>query len=122
MTTALDQVTVDTQCLVQECEKQGCTVDLAGAPKQFRLIDMDHPRSPAAGTRCDYLFIGVAKEKTIDLDVVPLELKSSGFHAASVSKQLAGGAKVAERMIPKAHFDSCRWWPTPAPTEGKSAS
>lgn len=108
MTTAFDQVTVDSRCLVQECDKQGCTVDLAGAPRPFHLIDMDHPRSPAAGARCDYLFIGVAKAKTTDLDVVPLELKSSKIDAAGVSRQLAGGAKAAERVVPKVR---CRFVP-----------
>ena len=111
MTVALDHVKVDPQCLVQECEKQGCAVDLTGAPTPSRLIDMDHPRSPAAGARCDYLFIGVANAKTADLDVVPLELKSSGFHAAGVSKQLARGAKAAEKVVPKVR---CRFVPVVA--------
>lgn len=111
MTTAFDQVTVDSRCLVQECDKQGCTVDLAGAPRPFRLIDMDRPGAPATGARCDYLFIGVAKATTTELDVVPLELKSSGFRAAGVSKQLAGGAKTAERVVPRVR---CRFVPVVA--------
>ena len=102
MTTALDQVTVDAKCLVQTCEKQGCSVDLADLPKPFRLIDMDHPASPAKGkgARCDYLFIGVGKPNADDLRIVPLELKSSPFSAKGVSKQLARGAKMAERVVP----------------------
>ena len=61
---------------------------------------MDHPASPATGSRCDYLFIGVEEGQVNDLQIVPLELKSTGFHATGVSKQLAGGAKSAEKMVP----------------------
>ena len=108
MTTAFDQVTIDAKCLVRVCEKQGCSVGLADLPKPFRLIDMDHPASPAKGARCDYLFIGVGEPKANDLRVVPLELKSSGFRASGVSKQLAGGAKSAERVVPGGQ---CRFVP-----------
>ena len=111
MTTAFDQVTIDTRCIAGECEKQGCAVDLAGTPRPVWLIDMDHPRSPAAGARCDYLFIGTANAKKVDLDVVALELKSSRFRAAGVSKQLKGGAKAAEKVVPKVR---CRFVPVVA--------
>ena len=109
MTTAFDQVTVDAECLVQECEKSGCSVDLAGAPRPFRLIDMDHRKSPAkkAGGRCDYLFIG-EEGRGNALLVAPLELKSSGFHATSVAKQLAAGARSAEKVVPGGE---CRFVP-----------
>lgn len=120
MTTAFDQVKVDPSCLVQECEKQGCCVDLSGVPKPFHLIDMDlstsprtaraksSDRSPAKGARCDYLFIGVGEVKADDLYVVPMELKSSSFNAGSVSKQLKGGAKAASKVVPGG---SCRFIP-----------
>ena len=108
MTSAFDQVTVDPRCLSQECEKQGCEVDLAGVPRPFHLIDMDRPGSPARGSRCDYLLVGADHGPNHDLYVVPLELKSSGFQAQAVSRQLAGGAKVADRDVPKAR---CRFVP-----------
>ena len=49
MTSPLDHIdnVVDPGCLADTCEKQGCTVGLEGAPHPFRLIDMDHPDSPA---------------------------------------------------------------------------
>ena len=109
MTSPLDQVAVDPACLVHECEKQGCEVDLAGAPSPSYLIDMDHKRSPARVTRCDFLFIGKSSDsEKCDLYVAPLELKSSGFRPYSVSKQLAAGAKVADRTTPRAR---CRFTP-----------
>ena len=43
-----------------------------------------------------------------DLRIVPLELKSSGFRASGVSKQLAGGAKLAEKVVPGGQ---CRFVP-----------
>lgn len=108
MTTALDRVAVDAKCLVKKCEKQGCRVDLAGVPKPFRLVDMDHPASPAARPRCDYLFIALEEARPHNLQVVPLELKSTGFHATSVAKQLAGGARSAEKVLPAVQ---CRFVP-----------
>lgn len=112
MTSPVDHIdnTVDPGCLAEICEKQGCTVGLEGAPHPFRLIDMDHPDSPVGrdarrrrvrqrgAKRCDYLFIGEDDEDTA-LYVVPLELKSSGIKASTVSSQLRAGAKIAERIV-----------------------
>ena len=111
MTSPLDQVSVQAACLVCKCEKQGCEVDLTGAPSPFKLIDMDHKHSPAPahGTRCDFLFIGACSDgATFDLYVAPLELKSSGFAPGKVSKQLAGGARDANSVVPRAR---CRFTP-----------
>ena len=108
---AFEQVEVDAHCLSQECEKQGCEVGLDGVPPPFHLIDMDHPESPAKGSRCDYLLIGQDRGSNYDLYVTPLELKSSGFRAQAVSKQLAGGATAAAKVVPKAR---CRFVPVVA--------
>ena len=108
MTTAFDQVAVDEGCLVHKCEKQGCSVDLADVPKPHHLIDMDHPASPATRGRCDYLLIGVDGARTNALQVVPLELKSTGFHATGVAKQLADGARTADKVVPAGQ---CRFVP-----------
>ena len=110
MTTAFDQVAVDARCLSHECEKQGCEVGLADVPRPYHLIDMDRRGSPAKGFRCDYLLIGVGYGRN-DLCIAALELKSSGFRAQAVSRQLAGGAKVADRLVPKA---PCRFVPVVA--------
>ena len=109
MTSAFDQVDVDARCLSQECEKQGCEVGLVGVPRPFHLFDMDLD-SLAKGPRCDYLLVGAGYGRN-GLYVVPLELKSSGFHAQAVSGQLASGAKVADRRVPKA---SCLFVPVVA--------
>ena len=106
MTSAFEQVDVDARCLSEECGKQGCEVGLAGAPRPFHLIDMDGPGTPARGERCDYILVGAGLGH--DLYVVPLELKSSGFHAQAVSRQLLGGARAAGRLVPKA---PCRFVP-----------
>ena len=111
MTSAFEQVTVDSQCLSEECAKQGCDIGLEGVPRPFHLIDMDRPGSPAKGSRCDYLLIGAERGASHDLYVVPLELKSSGFHPQAVAKQLAQGAQAAARVIPKAR---CRFVPVVA--------
>ena len=110
MTSAFDQVKVDAGYLSQECEKQGCEVDLAGVPSPFHLIDLDRPESPAARPRCDYLLVGTWYGRN-GLYVAPLELKSSGFRAQAVSKQLASGAKVADRLVPRTQ---CRFVPVVA--------
>ena len=109
MTSAFEQVDVDGLCLSKDCEKQGCEVGLAGAPHPFHLIDMDGPGSPAKGRRCDYLLVGAGLGH--GLYVVPLELKRSGFHAQAVSHQLLGGARAADRLVPKA---PCRFVPVVA--------
>ena len=63
----------------------------------------------AKSVRCDFLFIGASRDRAkCDLYVVPLELKSSGFRPANVSKQLAGGARAAEHVVPRVR---CRFAP-----------
>lgn len=110
MTSALERLDVDASCLSQECEKQGCRMELADLPHPFLLIDMDHRESPAEGSsRCDYLLVGAEGSKK--LYVVALELKSSGFRAVPVSRQLAGGAKTATAVVGKA---PCRFVPVVA--------
>ena len=101
MTSPLEQVVVDSRCLAETCDKQGCAIGLEGSPIPSLLIDMDHPDSPAGrgARRCDYLFIGEDDEDT-RLYVVPLELKSSGIRTNTVSSQLRAGARVAERIVP----------------------
>ncbi len=111
MTSPLDQVAVHPACLVDECEERSCVVDLADVPSPFKLIKMDLKHAPASATnvRCDFLFIGTSSDRTkCDLYVAPLELKSSGFSPGSVSEQLAAGAKVADRTVPRAR---CRFTP-----------
>ena len=112
MASAFSQVTVAPECLSDECKKQGCQVGLEGVPRPLYLIDMDRPGAPAKkGPRCDYLLVGTDERPNYDLYVAPLELKSSGFHAHSVSRQLASGARAGEKLVPKAR---CRFVPVVA--------
>lgn len=112
MPSTFGQMTVAHEALTDECKKQGCEVGLTGVPKPFHLIDMDRPGAPAKkGSRCDYLLVGTDSRPNYDLYVAPLELKSSGFRAQSASRQLASGARAAERIVPKAR---CRFVPVVA--------
>lgn len=115
MTSPLERLDerIDSGCLVEGCSRPGCTVGLEGAPGPYRLIDLDHPDSPARASakRCDYLFIGEA-DGGAGLHVVPLELKSSGIRIGAVSSQLRAGAKIAERIVPGA--SSIRFVPVAA--------
>lgn len=104
---------IDSGCLAEGCSRRGCAVGLEGAPSPYRLIDLDHPDSPAgaSATRCDYLFVGKA-DGGAGLHVVPLELKSSGIRAGKVSSQLRAGAGIAEHIVPGA--SSIRFVPVAA--------
>ena len=115
MTSPLERLDerIDSGCLAEGCSKRGCEVGLEGAPNPYRLIDLDHPDSPARANarRCDYLFIGEA-DGGAGLHVVPLELKSSGIRAGKVSSQLRAGTRIAERIVPGA--SSIRFVPVAA--------
>ena len=112
MTTAFEQVKIDARILSRECEKQGCEVGLSAVPHPFHLIDMDlDPEAGKSSKKCDYLLVGEDDGPKHDLYVVPIELKSSGFNAQAVSKQLAGGARVADHRVPKVR---CRFVPVVA--------
>ena len=115
MTSPLERLDarIDSGCLVEECSRPGCAVGLEGIPDPYRLIDLDHPDSPARANaaRCDYLFIG-EDDRGARLHVVPLELKSGGIRVGTVSSQLRAGARIAERIVPGA--SSIRFVPVAA--------
>ena len=91
---------IDSRCLVESMNKQGCEVDTADAPNPFLIIDMDDPASPAgpSSSKCDYLFLGLSSNG-LPLWVVPLELTGSGLNPSKVIRQLQAGAQAAERTI-----------------------
>ena len=113
MTSPLEHIdrVVAPGCLAESCSKQGCAVELDGAPGSFRLIDMDYHDAPAGrgarrmgagqrgSRRCDFPFIGES-DGAVSLYVAPLELKSSGVRAGKVQSQLQAGARIAERIVP----------------------
>ena len=86
-------------CHAMHCNRDGCRVDLQGAPSVRLLIDMDCDglQIPRQQKRCDYLFIG---EKGTATWIAPIELKSGGFRATEVLDQLAGGVRAVEPFLP----------------------
>ena len=87
------------QCLVEECDKNGCSVSLNDAPQPYLVIDLDGPNSPVGQRqrRCDYLFI--ADERSNRSWVVPMELKNGEMKVSKVIGQLQAGADVAQKLV-----------------------
>ena len=86
-------------CLVDQCEKNGCSVSLRDAPTQRLVIDFDEPNPLVRQNqrRCDYLFI--ADERDNRSWVVPMGFKNSNMKVSRVVSQLNAGAKVAQRLV-----------------------
>ena len=89
---------VSEQCLVEECDKNGCSVSLLDAPQPRLIIDLDGPNSPVgrSRTRCDYLLI--ADECSDRSWVVPMEFKNSQMKVGKVVRQLQAGARTAQQL------------------------
>ena len=87
-------------CHATCCDKDGCGVDLAGAPPVHAIVDMDCGALPIPDNRkrCDYLFVGEERNTTW---VAPIELKSGRLSARAVLKQLEGGARTADTWLPE---------------------
>ena len=89
---------IASQCLVRRCDKEGCVVSTAGAPKPRLLVDLDCDHLGLSGqTRCDYLF--VAEDDGAAAWVVPMELKSGRLSASQVTTQLQAGADLADGWL-----------------------
>ena len=86
------------QCLVDECDKNGCSVSLDDAPQPYVVIDLDEPNSLVrqSQTRCDYLFIAEGRDSR-DW-IVPMEFKNSRMKVSKVVKQLQAGARAAQQL------------------------
>ena len=92
---------VSEECIVDECQKDCCSVSLQDAPQQRLIIDFDKPGSPLGRNRrrCDYLL--VAKEPREKGWVVLLEFKSSReVNITKVLEQLQAGARATEKIVP----------------------
>ena len=87
-------------CHATRCDRDGCRVDLKGAPKKRVIIDMDCEALPipANKKRCDYLFVGEDPNTTW---VIPIEMKSGGLRASEVLGQLEEGVRVANMWLPQ---------------------
>lgn len=89
---------VSGECHVRRCNKEGCAVSMANAPRPSVLIDLDcEPLGLSRQTRCDYLF--VAEDDGVAAWVVPMELKGGRLNANHVTTQLQAGADLADGWL-----------------------
>ena len=93
---------VPKECVVDRCAKDGCSVATEGLPSKQIIIDLDcyDTVSSLGKKRCDYL---IAAEDRGTLWILPVELKSGGFQASSIIKQLQAGADQAKQLV---HYDN----------------
>ncbi len=95
------------ECKVVTCSRDGCTLDMEGAPSPFVLIDLDcsqllskYHKLVKEG-RCDYLFLGWDSETDPNfLWVVPIEIKVGNPKVKEVLRQLQQGAAFAASLLP----------------------
>ena len=95
---------IPSECLVEECEDQGCRVSLEESPEPHVLISMNClaclnlPRLSVSksSTRCDFIFASDDGRW-----IVPIELKSGQFEVNHSLRQLRAGAEFMERIVPK---------------------
>ena len=86
------------ECHVRCCDKEGCVVSMAGAPKPRLLVDLDCDHLGLSGqTQCDYPF--VAEDHGAAAWVVPMELKGGRLSASQVTRQLQAGADLADGWL-----------------------
>ena len=102
---------IDTKCIVARCNKDGCSVSLAGAPQRRLIVDFDKAGSPLglADTRCDYLLL--AEPSCGNLWVAPVELKKGDADLGKSIKQLRAGAQAAECLVSKEFAAGARFLP-----------
>lgn len=85
-------------CFTERCQRDGCSVSLAGAPSPHLVVDMDSDSLGISNdTRCDYLFVSEAGGSTC---VVPIEMKQGSLNATHVVAQLQAGADYANQKLP----------------------
>ena len=84
-------------CQVSRCRKPGVSARLDGLPTQRVLVDLDCDDLdiPPDMQRCDFIL-------ACDDDLLaPIELKKGDVEPTQVARQLAGGARIAERWLPR---------------------
>ena len=92
---------VGTESLSGSCSRDGCRVYMTDVLSPRIVVDVDRASQvhEITGKRCDFIlfFLGVAKDTLV---MVPMELKSGGIDASTVSEQLQRGVEFAERFTP----------------------
>ena len=100
MSAALDRIREkagDDHCC-ESCSRDGCRVDLNGAPSPRLIVDADSafPAHGMEGKRCDFiLFLSDGGGMLV---VAPIELKSGDVDASEAVDQLRAGAAFADRL------------------------
>ena len=99
MTNLVDKVKsrISPNSFATKFSRDGCSVNLKGAPQPHVLIDMDKELVSDNDVKCDYIFVG----GTGNAWVVPIELKRGSAEAKDVVEQLRAGARFAEEKICK---------------------
>lgn len=87
-------------CHAVRCRKQGVSASLKRLPAQRVLVDLDcddldiDPKM----RRCDFV---LACDDNRIAQIAPIELKHGDVEPADVAEQLAGGAQIADRWLPR---------------------
>ena len=104
MSAALDRVRVEVggEHCRDSCGRDGCRVDLTGAPRRRLVVDADSafPAHGEEGKRCDFILFLSGGDGA--LVAAPLELKSGGVDASEAVEQLQAGATFAGGFSPRA--------------------
>lgn len=87
-------------CIVNRCNRDGCSVSLPGNSRNRVVVDCDGEGSPfgANQAKCDYLLFEETDSGTGR--AVPIELKSGGIKASDAIRELQAGAAMVENLIP----------------------
>lgn len=110
MSAALDRIrekASDDHCC-ESCSRDGCRVDLNGAPSPRLIVDADSafPAHGMEGKRCDFiLFLSGGGRMLV---AAPIELKSGNVDASEAVDQLRAGAAFADRLSQGEDEVDCR--------------
>lgn len=88
-------------CIVNRCNKNGCSVSLPADSCSRLVVDCDKKGSPFGPNqaKCDYLLFEESESGAGH--AVPIELKSGRIRAREVIRQLQAGAAAVENLIPR---------------------
>ena len=90
----------DSRCHATTCNDSGCSLQMAGAPQPYALINLESEFSPADKTspHCDYLYVGGPDNQDGGPWLAPVELGSK--KVGVLLNQLRGGATIAAELLP----------------------
>ena len=94
--------------LSSSCSRDGCRVDMTGAPSPRVVVDADlaFPDHNRDGKRCDFILF--LFDDTGCLLTAPIELKSGNVDASAAYEQLQQGADFAADIAPQTPPPLCR--------------